>query len=105
MEFLQEYRIPLEKFKENVIDLQGKDKMVQKFEKINTAIKTALTKKYNSSNKTSIKRKKMKIKGEAQVTYDEDGNIIEEILSSEDEESNESIEAVKGAAKGKGKKK
>ena len=34
--------------------------MVTKFEKINTAIKTALTKKYNSSNKTSIKKRKIK---------------------------------------------
>ena len=79
--------------------------MVTKFEKINTAIKTALTKKYNSSNKTSIKKRKIKIKGDPIVKYDEDGNIIEEILSEEeDDDSTETIEAVKGGA-AKGKKK
>lgn len=81
--------------------------MIKKYEKLNTAIKTALTKKYNSTNKTSIKKKKIKIKGEAIVRYDEDGNIEEEILSDEEDDSTESIEAV-NAGKGagaKGKKK
>ena len=86
------------------MDLQGKEIMIKKYEKINTAVKTALTKKYNSTNKTSIKKRKMKVHGDPIVKYDEDGNVIEEILSEEDEnESTETIEAVKNAAKGKKK--
>jgi hypothetical protein len=95
----------LEKFKENIMDLQGKDTIIKKYEKINTAIKTALTKKYNSINKTSIKRKKIKLKGDPIIKYDEDGNILEEILSEEEDEENssETIESINGTAKGKKK--
>jgi len=104
LEFLQEYKIPLEKFKENIIDLQTKDSFVKKYEKLNTKIKSAFTKKYNSVNKTSIKKKKTKINGDIQLKYDNDGNVIEEIISEDEDDSisNESIEAVNG---NKGKKK
>jgi len=87
------------------MDLQGKDTIIKKYEKINTAIKTALTKKYNSINKTSIKRKKIKLKGDPIIKYDEDGNILEEILSEEEDEENssETIESINGTAKGKKK--
>ncbi len=88
------------------MDLQGKETIIKKYEKINTAIKTALTKKYNSTNKTSIKRRKIKIKGDPIIKYDEDGNVVEEILSEEeddDDNSTESIEAINGEVKGKKK--
>jgi len=94
----------LEKFKENIMDLQTKESILKKYEKLNTGIKSAFTKKYNAVNKTSIKRKKTKMPGEIQVKYDSDGNVIEEIISEDEDEieSNESIEAV-NAPKGKKK--
>jgi len=93
----------LEKFKENIMDLQTKESILKKYEKLNTGIKSAFTKKYNLVNKTSIKRRKTKMLGEVQVQYDAEGNVIEEIISEEEDlESSESIEAVKAP---KGKKK
>lgn len=86
------------------MDLQTKESILKKYEKLDTRIKSAFTKKYNAVNKTSIKRKKTKMPGEVQVKYDADGNVIEEILSEDEDdlESNESIVSVNGP---KGKKK
>lgn len=105
MEFLTNYRIPIEKFRENILDLQSKECLIKKYEKLNTGIKSAFTKKYNSVNKTSIKRKKTKMPTEAQVKYDEEGNVIEEELTDDDDGSLASGESIEAINAPKGKKK
>lgn len=83
--------------------MQTKESIIKKYEKLNTGLKSAFTRKYNTINKTSIKRQKTKMPAEAQVRYDEEGNVIEEILSEEDESigSSEKIEALNGPTKAK----
>jgi len=85
------------------MDLQTQEgKILKKYEKLNTGIKSSFTRQYNAINKTSIKRKKTKMPGEVQVKYDADGNVIEEIISEDEDdlESNDSIQAL-NAPKGK----
>ncbi len=83
--------------------MQTNEKILNKYEKLNAGIKSAFTKKYNLINKTSIKRKKTKIPGEVQVKYDADGNILEEIIS-EDEDDNGSYDNIEVVDNVKGKK-
>jgi replication factor C subunit 1 len=86
LEFMRDYKISIEKLKENVTDLQSNDKILTKFEKISPQIRAALTRKYNEAFKTSIVRKKKKESGgENGIRYDEEGNIVE-IINEEDEE-------------------
>lgn len=85
------------------MDLQTKESIIKKYEKLNTGIKSSFTRKYNSINKTSIKRRKMKLPGEAIIIYDEDGNVVEEIKS-EDEEDFESLDDIEAVTVGKKKK-
>lgn len=94
----------MEKFKENIMDLQTNEKIIHKYEKLNTGIKSAFTRKYNLINKTSIKRKKTKMPGEIQLKYDAEGNIIEEIIS-EDEDDTGSTDTIEVINAQRGKKK
>lgn len=88
LEFMKNYKISIEKLKENVTNLQSNDKILSKYEKISPQIRAALTRKYNEAFKTSIVRKKKKVSGsESAVRYDEEGNIIDIINEDEDEGS------------------
>ena len=120
---MRKYKITMELFKENIMDLSN-EKIKTQFEHIGTTAKSALTREYNKNFKTSIVRKKGK-KGEEDTEegkkFDRDGNCIEAELNGtqieeEDEESlNESIVVngkekktkakTKGKTKGKTKKK
>ena len=125
LELMRKYKITMELFKENIMDLSN-EKIKNQFEHVGTTAKSALTREYNKNFKTSIVRKKGKgKKGEEDTEegkkFDRDGNCIEGELNEtqveeEDEESlNESIVVngkekktkakTKGKTKGKTKKK
>jgi replication factor C subunit 1 len=88
LQFMKEYKITMEKFKENVTHLQPNEKILSKFEKIAPTIRAALTRKYNEAFKTSLVRKKKKETAEESKTiYDNEGNVIEEIKEVEDDEN------------------
>ncbi len=93
LHFLKEYKLPLDRFKENVLDLHPNSKKVEKFEKINPQVRAALTRRYNEAFKTSILRKKRKEKSQSSIKYDEEGNIIDELDEEGDseEEDNSTI--------------
>jgi len=106
------YKISIEVFKENLIDLQSNEKLINMYKEIPPSIKSQLTKKYSEYFKTSIIHKKKKGKiiiftliiiinlldksDDAYQKYDEDGNLIEEIKpESEDEAEEESNSEIK----------
>jgi hypothetical protein len=64
-----------------------KDKMTTKFEKLPSQIKSGLTRFYNSTHKTTVKKSKKKRLTEKQneVILDEEGNVLEEILDDNDD--------------------
>jgi hypothetical protein len=103
---LNHYHITNEKFKEHILDLQSKETITKKFEKLSPGLKGALTRKLNERNKTSVAHKKKKESGSAEtekVKYDEEGNIREVYADNEEEEEDDSV-AVKTKKTTKGKK-
>ena len=84
---MREYKISMDTFKENVLDLQPNEVIVKKYEKLNPTIKSAFTKAYNENFKATFVRKKKKEETEPEenLKYDADGNIIEEIKEVEGE--------------------
>jgi replication factor C subunit 1 len=97
--FLKEYKLPLDTFKENVLDLHPNIKKVEKFNKINSQVRANLTRRYNEAFKTSIVRKKRKEKSESSVKYDEEGNIIDEVEEEGESEKEEENSTIKIKAK------
>jgi len=77
--FMRGYKLTMDKFKENVMDLQQNNSLQSTFENISPQTKAYFTKKYNEAFKTSITRRKRKDIEESKVKYDEEGNVIEEI--------------------------
>jgi len=89
LRLMKNYKLSMEKFKENIVDLQPGDKILTKYEKISPQIKAYFTKKYNEAFKTSIVRKKKKDSEDDKVRYDAEGNIIEEMSNDNPEDDEE----------------
>jgi hypothetical protein len=105
---LNHYHITNEKFKENIIDLQSKESIIKRFEKLAPAIKASLTRKLNERNKTSVAHKRKKEKGSAigdtgNVKYDEEGNIRDVFADNEEDEEEDEV-SIKTKKTTKGKK-
>ena len=81
-------------FKENLIDIQPNELLTKRYEKVTPSLKTSLTKKYNECFKTSMIKRKRKDNKEANVKYDEDGEIIDDINQSAEEEDKQEEEEV-----------
>lgn len=56
---LNQYKISLTAFKANLFDIQT-ESMIKKYDKINSSIKSALTRRLNEEFKTSVTKKKTK---------------------------------------------
>lgn len=97
-------KMSITQFKETLFDLQS-DSAKQIYNKMNTGVKSALTKKLNEHFKTSIKVKKSKKEGgdESNIKRDSEGNIIE-VIEEEEEETEDEIVETAGPTKKKGKK-
>lgn len=104
-------KMSVNNFKESLFDLQS-DSRKMIYTKMNSTLKSALTKKLNEHFKTSIKVKKGTKKeneSESIVKRDAEGNVIEEIYEDEEEGNSddvviEAIEPTKGKGKAKKKK-
>jgi hypothetical protein len=93
---LKHYHITNEKFKENILDLQSKESILKRFEKVSPALKAALTRKLNEKEKSSvIHKKKREASGADKVKYDEEGNIREVFEDDEEEEDDDEDVALK----------
>ena len=80
------YRMNSNLFKENLYDLQSKENQTT-YNKINTSIKTALTKKLNERFKTSLKQHKTRTIMMPEIKVDKDGNLLDDFyLDDVDEE-------------------
>jgi hypothetical protein len=55
---LKEYKLTL--FKDNIIDIQTKQSIITRYEKLTPSLKTALTRRLNEENKSAIVKKKKK---------------------------------------------
>ena len=64
-------------FKENLYDIQSKEFQTM-YNKINTSLKTSLTKKLNERFKTSLKQHKTRTLMMPEIKIDKEGNIIED---------------------------
>ena len=97
-------KMSITQFKETLFDLQT-ESAKQIYNKMNTGVKSALTKKLNEHFKTSIKVKKSKKEGneDSNIKRDSEGNIIE-VIEEEEEESEDDIVEAAGPTKKKGKK-
>jgi hypothetical protein len=91
---LNMYHITNDMFKEHILDLQSKESITKRFEKLTPSLKGSLTRKLNERNKTSVahKRKKENASTEAdKVKYDEEGNIREVFADNEEEEDEDGV--------------
>jgi hypothetical protein len=111
MTLLNNYHISNDMFKEHIIDLQSKESIIKRFEKLTPSLKGLLTRKLNERNKTSVTHNKRK--GNApietdKVKYDEEGNIRDVFADKEEEEETDEVaiktkkpKAKKATTKGK----
>ena len=80
------YRMNANLFKENLYNLQSKEFQTI-YSKVNTSLKTSLTKKLNERFKTSLKQHKTRTIMMPEIKIDKEGNIIEDFdLDDVDEE-------------------
>ena len=80
------YRMNANLFKDNLYDLQSKEFQTM-YSKINTNLKTSLTKKLNERFKTSLKQHKARTIMMPEIKMDKEGNVIEDFdLDDVDEE-------------------
>lgn len=104
LKFMEEYKLSMDKFKEHVMDLQPSEKLLAKFNNVSQPLRTALTRRYNETFKTSLTKRKRKDGADtSKVRYDDEGNVIEEMDGEEDEEDEEEPVEIK-TKKGKKKK-
>ena len=102
------YRMNANLFKENLYDLQSKENQTL-YNKINTSLKTNLTKKLNERFKTSLKQHKTRTIMMPQIKVDKDGNIIDDdyefddVEEEVDEQSSSFFEPIKKSNKKKNK--
>ena len=110
VDILAHYRMNANMFKENLYDLQSKENQAI-FNKINTSIKTALTKKLNEKFKTSLKQHKTRTIMMPEIKFDKDGNLLEDVDYDDvdeeeaDDQSSSIFEPIKKTNKKKEKKK
>lgn len=67
IKLMQDLNLTLDSLKENIITLINDEKITKRFTDIPTKDKSAFTKLYNQSNKTSIKPVKSKKRGATEV--------------------------------------
>ena len=93
-------------FKENLYDLQSKKNQTA-YNKINTSIKTALTKKLNERFKTSLKQHKARTIMMPEIKVDKDGNLLDDFDDVDEEEADDQsssfVEPIKKTNKKKNK--
>ena len=82
------YRMNSNLFKENLYDLQSKENQTT-YNKINTSIKTALTKKLNERFKTSLKQHKARTIMMPEIKVDKDGNLLDDFDDVDEEEADD----------------
>ena len=82
------YRMNSNLFKENLYDLQSKENQTT-YNKINTSIKTALTKKLNERFKTSLKPHKARTIMMPEIKVDRDGNLLDDFDDVDEEEADD----------------
>ena len=107
VDILVHYRMNSNLFKENLFNLQTKENQTI-YSKINTSIKTSLTKKLNEKFRTSLKPQKTRTLLMPQVKVDKEGNIIDDYNSDDvdEEEADDSssfFEPIKKTNKKKNK--
>ena len=107
VDILVHYRMNSSLFKENLFNLQSKDNQTI-YSKINTSIKTSLTKKLNEKFRTSLKPQKTRTLLMPQIKVDKEGNIIDDYDSDDvdEEEADDSssfFEPIKKTNKKKNK--
>ena len=104
------YRINSNLFKENIFDLQSKENQ-NAYNKINTSLKTTLTKKVNERFKTSLKQNKTRTIMMPEIKVDKDGNILDDYEMDDvdeeeaDDQSSSFFEPIKKSNKNKKKNK
>ncbi|MCQ2817761.1 MAG: AAA family ATPase [archaeon] len=91
-------------FKEVLLNLQPEKNKIA-YNKLNSGIKTALTRKLNDIFKTSLKPKASKMKKTAFIKTDTEGNIVEEGIEESESSSSSFFEPIKRKKGGKGGKK
>ena len=103
------YRMNSNLFKENLFDLQSKNNQTL-YNKINTSLKTSLTKKLNERFKTSLKQHKTRTIMMPEIKVDKDGNILDDDYEFDDideeeadDQSSSFFEPIKKANKKKNK--
>ncbi|MCQ2819606.1 MAG: AAA family ATPase [archaeon] len=112
IEIMKKYRLTLDMFKENILDLCD-DKFKESFNAMSSSVKGNLTKNYNKNCKSSVyeKRKAKREKGEAYGVgkFDENGNVFHEKLDDatlmDEEEEDEESSMTKKSGKSKGGRK
>ena len=108
VDILVNYRMNSNLFKENLYDLQSKENQ-DLYNKVNTSIKTSLTKKLNERFKTSLKQHKSKTIMMPKIKVDKDGNVLDEFEEDDvdeeeaDDQSSSFFEPIKKANKKKNK--
>ena len=75
-------------FKENLYDLQTKENQ-DLYNKVNTSIKTSLTKKLNERFKTSLKQHKSRTIMMPKIKVDKDGNLLDDDFEDDDVDEEE----------------
>lgn len=109
IEIMDELNISNDQFKEHLVTLIYDKKRVAQLEKISTKSKTAFTRAYNATHKTSLCPKKKKREGAGDVEkdqFDPEKEEHEDLDSDEDnsEVTEYEIQEIKTKAGGKGKK-
>ena len=108
VDILANYRMSSNLFKENLYDLQTKENQ-DLYNKINTSIKTSLTKKLNERFKTSLKQHKSKTIMMPKIKVDKDGNLLDDFEDDDvdeeeaDDQSSSFFEPIKKVNKKKNK--
>ena len=108
VDILVNYRMNSNLFKENLYDLQSKENQ-DLYNKVNTSIKTSLTKKLNERFKTSLKQHKSKTIMMPKIKVDKDGNVLDDFEDDDvdeeeaDDQSSSFFEPIKKTNKKKNK--
>jgi len=108
VDILANYRMSSSLFKENLYDLQTKENQ-DLYNKVNTSIKTSLTKKLNERFKTSLKQHKSKTIMMPKIKVDKDGNLLDDFEDDDvdeeeaDDQSSSFFEPIKKVNKKKNK--
>ena len=105
IKIMSDYNINIDMFKENLMSMVGETR-ASKYDKLETKVKTMLTKTYKTEHKSDVIQKKRKVQGESSPLgnrFNPDEEQDEEFESTE-EDGNDSDTVVKGKTVDKSKK-